>query len=143
MNIKSRPRINQDGFTLMELIVVMVILGLLAAIVGTNLFKHVGTSKQTAAKTQIEEFGLALDSFRLDVGRYPSTQEGLNALVSSPGLKNWNGPYLKKTVIPSDPWNNPYVYQSPGSHSEYDLQSFGLDGTPGGEKENADVVSWK
>ncbi|MGO9021730.1 MAG: type II secretion system major pseudopilin GspG [Syntrophobacteraceae bacterium] len=132
----------RKGFTLIELLVVMVILSLLAAFVGTDFFKHIGTSKQKAAKTQIEMFGTALDSFRLSVGRYPSSAEGLQALRANPGLDLWDGPYLRKEV-PNDPWGRPYVYNCPGQHGDYDLVSLGADGQEGGEGENADVVSWK
>ena len=133
---------NRQGFTLIELLVVMVILGLLAALVGPRLFGHVGAANQKAAKTQIEMLGQALDAFRLDVGRYPSTSEGLNALVTNPGVEGWNGPYLKKG-LPNDPWKRPYIYQSPGEHGDYDIVSNGADGAPGGEGENKDVNSWE
>lgn len=133
----------QAGFTLIELLVVMVILGLLAALVAPRLFGRVGQSKLGAAQAQIELFGTALDAFRLDVGRYPATAEGLQALQEkSPDVENWNGPYLRK-AIPPDPWGRPYVYKSPGDYGEYDLLSYGADGQPGGEGESQDVVSWK
>jgi len=133
---------DERGFTLIELLVVLVILGLLAALVGPNIFKNLGKGQQGAAKAQIELLGQALDQFRLDVGRYPSTQEGLNALVTNPGIDNWQGPYLKKG-LPNDPWGRPYHYQSPGSHGEYDLVSYGKDGSPGGEGEDKDITSWE
>jgi general secretion pathway protein G len=133
---------NRGGFTLIELLVVMVILGLLAALVGPRMFGHVGAANQKAAKTQIEMLGQALDAFRLDVGRYPTTTEGLNALVTNPGVEGWNGPYLKKG-LPNDPWKKPYQYESPGQHGDYDLISNGADGAPGGEGENKDVNSWE
>lgn len=133
---------NRRGFTLIELLVVMVILGLLAALVGPRLFGHVGAANQKAAKTQIEMLGQALDAFRLDVGRYPSTSEGLSALITNPGVEGWSGPYLKKG-LPNDPWKKPYIYQSPGEHGDYDLVSYGADGVPGGEGENKDVNSWE
>ncbi len=133
---------DRQGFTLIELLVVMVILGLLAALVGPRLFGHVGQANWKAAKTQIEMMGQGLDAFRLDVGRYPSTQEGLAALMTNPGVEGWNGPYLKKG-IPNDPWKRPYIYQSPGEHGDYDLSSNGADGSPGGEGENKDVASWE
>ncbi len=139
--VEKRPVRNHKGFTLIELLVVMVILGLLAALVGPRLFGHVGAANQKAAKTQIEMLGSALDAFRLDVGRYPSSAEGLGALTTNPGIDGWNGPYLKK-ALPNDPWKRPYQYQCPGTHGEYDLFSYGADGAPGGDGENKDVDSW-
>ena len=139
---KILNRRNSKGFTLIELLVVMVIVGLLAALVAPKLFPKLGNGKQAAAKAQIELLGQALDQMRLDVGRYPTTQEGLSSLVTNPGMPNWEGPYLKK-ALPSDPWGRPYVYQSPGSHGEYDLYSYGRDGSPGGEGEDADLASWQ
>ena len=131
------------GFTLIELLVVMIILGMLAALVGPRMFGKVSKARLQAAKTQIELFGTALDAFRLDVGKYPTTTEALNALRERPsGLPRWDGPYISKQ-IPLDPWGRPYHYTSPGSHSDYDLISYGLDGTPGGKEENQDVVNWK
>ncbi len=138
----ARKRTDNRGFTLIEILVVMVILGLLVALVGPKLFGHIGKSKLKAAQAQIELFGTALDSLRLEVGRYPTTDEGINALREDPGLDRWDGPYLKKQ-LPLDPWNNPYVYTSPGDHGEYDLVSYGADSSPGGEGEDRDVVSWK
>ncbi len=137
--LKSRA-----GFTLIELMVVMIILGLLAALVVPRMFGKLGKAKTNAAYAQVELFGTALDSFRLDVGRYPTTSEGLTALISSPsGITEWSGPYLKKNEIPLDPWNQPYHYESPGKNGEYDLYSYGADNTEGGEGENVDIVSWK
>ncbi len=136
-------RRNERGFTIMELVVVIIIIGLLAAFVAPKFFGKVSEAKQKAAKAQIELFGTALDSLRLDVGRYPTTEEGLNALREKPsGMEFWKGPYLPKE-IPLDPWGKSYVYRSPGEHGDYDLLSYGLDGTAGGEGENQDVVSWK
>ncbi len=130
------------GFTLIELVVVVIIIGLLAALVGPRLFGRVERSKQAAAQAQIELFGVALDNYRLDVGRYPTTEVALDALQTNPGLDDWDGPYLKKE-IPEDPWGHPYAYTSPGEHGEYDLISYGADKAPGGEGENVDLVSWK
>jgi general secretion pathway protein G len=134
----SGPR----GFTLIELLVVMVIIGLLAALVAPRLFPKLGKGKQAAAKAQIELLNQALDQYRLDIGSYPSSQEGLNALMTNPGQEKWEGPYLKKTV-PVDPWGNPYNYQFPGTHGEYDLFSYGRDNKPGGEGEDKDINSWE
>ncbi len=136
---KKRKR----GFTLIELMVVIIILGVLAALVGPKLFGKVSTAKLKATKAQIELFGTALDALRLDVGRYPTSDEGLKALREKPsGAEAWKGPYLPKE-IPMDPWGRAYVYKSPGNFGDYDLISYGLDGTEGGEGENQDVVSWK
>jgi general secretion pathway protein G len=129
--------INRNGFTLIELLVVMVILAMLAALVGPRLFGHVGKASQKTAKTQIEMLGQGLDSFRLDTGRYPNTSEGLEALMTDPGIQGWDGP------LPNDPWKNPYHYQAPGTHNEYDLFSYGADGAQGGEGENKDIASWE
>ena len=127
----------------MEILVVVIIIGLLAALVGPKLFGKVSTAKLKAAKAQIELFGTALDAFRLDVGRYPTTEEGLAALLVKPsGADLWKGPYLPKE-IPVDPWGAAYVYKSPGEHGDYDLISYGLDKAEGGEGENMDIVSWK
>ncbi|HMK65156.1 MAG TPA: type II secretion system major pseudopilin GspG [Thermodesulfobacteriota bacterium] len=138
---KSLRKKNSLGFTLIELLVVMVIIGLLAALVAPRLFPKLGKGKQAAAKAQIELLGQALDQYRLDIGTYPSTQEGLNALVANPGAEKWEGPYLKKG-LPMDPWGKPYMYQSPGTHGEYDLYSFGRDGKAGGDGEDKDVNNW-
>lgn len=146
MNYKRRAVILKDraGFTLIELMVVIIILGILATLVGPKMFGRVGEAKQKAAAIQIEFFGTALDSFRLDVGRYPSTAEGLEALAASAsGIADWNGPYLKKKVIPDDPWKHPYIYESPGANGDYDLISYGADKMEGGEKEDKDIVSWQ
>ena len=134
----------QAGFTLIELLVVIIIIGLLAALVGPKLFGRVGKGKQAAAQAQIELFGAALDNFRLDVGRYPTSDEDLKALLVNPGaIENWDGSYLKKEEIPLDPWGHPYLYKSPGEHGDYDIISNGGDGVAGGEGENQDIVSWK
>ncbi|MBI2822083.1 MAG: type II secretion system major pseudopilin GspG [Acidobacteria bacterium] len=130
------------GFSLIELIVVLVILGLLAAVVGPAVMRRLSGSRSQIAKIQIAQFEESLDLFNFDVGRYPTTEEGLRALIENPGnLPNWSGPYLKKGV-PRDPWNRDYAYRTPGQHGEYDLYSLGADGQEGGEGENADVGSW-
>ena len=139
----ARYASKQQGFTLIELLIVMVILGLLAALVGPRMFGKVGKSRQKAAKAQISLFETALDTYRLDVGKYPTTEEGLQALRIKPdGIEKWDGPYLPKDV-PVDPWGNRYVYESPGEHEEYDIISLGADGEPEGEGEDMDIVSWK
>lgn len=131
-----------EGFTLLELLVVMVIIGLLAGFVGPKYFSHVGKSQVKAARAQIDGLGKALDQFRLDTGHYPRTEEGLTALVTRPANEpKWDGPYLTKNV-PLDPWDNPYVFKIPGDHGEYDLISYGKDGQPGGEGEAADITNW-
>jgi len=141
--MKKREKRRENGFTLIEILVVIIIIGLLAALVGPRLFGKVSTAKLSAAKAQIELFGTALDTFRLDAGKYPTTEEGLKALREKPsGVEGWNGPYLPKE-IPLDPWKRPYIYKSPGEHGDYDLISHGLDGVEGGEGENQGVVSWK
>lgn len=130
------------GFTLLELLVVMVIIGLLASYVGPKYFAQIGKSEIKATKAQIDALSKAADQFRLDVGRYPTTEEGLAVLVTKPAnLPKWEGPYLTKNV-PLDPWGNPYVYKSPGEHGDYDLMSYGKDGRPGGDGENADITNW-
>ena len=131
------------GFTLIELIVVVVIIGLLAGLVLPQFIRQEEKAKVKAAKAQIELFGTALDTFRLDVGRYPSSDEGLQALRQKPGsVERWDGPYLKKD-LPEDPWGKPYVYKSPGDHGPYDILSYGADGAPGGEGDNRDITSWE
>lgn len=130
------------GFTLLELLVVMVIIGLLAGFVAPRYFAQVGKSQVKVARAQIDALDKALDQFRLDVGRYPTTEEGLQALNAAPGSEpNWAGPYLKKGV-PLDPWGHPYVYQQPGTHGDFDLLSYGRDGRAGGAGEDADVMNW-
>lgn len=130
------------GFTLLELLVVMVIIGLLAGLVAPQYFDQIGKSNIKIAKAQIESLGKALDQYRLDIGGYPSTEEGLDALNTKPqNQPRWSGPYLKKAV-PLDPWDRPYVYRSPGEHGEYDLYSLGKSGQPGGTGENVAITSW-
>ncbi len=132
------------GFTLIELLVVLVILGLLAGLVGPQVMKYLGDSKTKTAKLQISNLSGALDMYRLEVGRYPNNQEGLEALVSEPGgAKNWNGPYLKKKDLPKDPWGYDYQYKYPGDNGDFDLYSLGADNSQGGDGEAQDVVSWE
>lgn len=130
------------GFTLLELLVVIVIIGLLAGYVAPRYFSQIGKSEVQTAKAQIDSIGKALDQYRLDTGRYPSTEQGLAALFARPANEpKWSGPYMKKAV-PPDPWGKPYQYKSPGEHGEYDVISFGKDAQPGGTAEAADIVSW-
>jgi general secretion pathway protein G len=134
---------HQAGFTLLELLVVMVIIGLLVGYVGPKYFAQIGKSEVKAARAQMDALGKALDQFRLDAGHYPSTEQGLATLVDRPANeKKWAGPYLTKAV-PLDPWGNPYVFIMPGEHGEYDLLSYGKDGKPGGEGEAADINNWQ
>jgi general secretion pathway protein G len=130
------------GFTLLELLVVIVIIGLLAAYVGPKYFSQLGKSEVTIAKAQIEAFEKSLDTYRLDVGRYPNTEEGLGALLVAPATAGakWNGPYLKK-ALPLDPWGHAFQYRAPGTKSEYDILSLGRDGQPGGSGEDADITN--
>ncbi|MFC0169605.1 type II secretion system major pseudopilin GspG [Pseudoduganella danionis] len=130
------------GFTLLELLVVIVIIGLLAAYVGPKYFSQLGKSEVTIARAQIEAFEKSLDTYRLDVGRYPNTEEGLAALLAAPAAAGakWNGPYLKKG-IPPDPWGHPYQYKAPGSKAEFEIISLGRDGQPGGSGEDADITT--
>ena len=131
------------GFTLLELLVVLVVLGMLAGLVAPKYFSQIGRSEAKTARAQIESIAKALDLYRLDTGRYPSTEQGLVALVQRPNSEpKWAGPYLQKNV-PQDPWGRNYAYAEPGSRGEYDLFSLGKDGQPGGELENADVASWE
>ena len=127
------------GFTLLELLVVVAIIGLLAAYVGPKYFSQLGRSEQGVAKAQVEAFARALDTYRLEVGRYPTSEEGLNALLSKPAnADRWNGPYLQKAV-PLDPWDHPYIYRSPGANGDFEISSYGKDGQPGGTGDAADV----
>ena len=135
-------RQRHHGFTLLELLVVMVIIGLLAAYVGPKYFSQVGKSEVKTARAQIVAFEKSLEQYRLDVGAFPTTEQGLAALVAKPAnVAKWDGPYLAKAV-PMDPWGHAYVYKSPGDHGEIDLTSLGRDGQPGGEGLDADIGNW-
>ena len=146
--LRSVESLRQQGFTLLELLVVIVVIAVLATLVAPNVFRHVGAAKDATARTQIEMLGAALDAYRLDSGRYPSSEQGLDALwtrpLREPLSPNWKGPYLRKEV-PTDPWDRPYSYRSPGTASGtgYDLLSYGADGKAGGEGDDADILSWK
>ena len=144
IDLRCRCDIKRErGFTLIELLVVVVIIGLLAGLVAPRYFGQVGKSEVNVARAQIDALGKALDQYRLDVGAYPTTDQGLQALVSQPdGVDRWQGPYLQKQV-PYDPWGRPYLYKAPGEHGDYDLVSFGADGKPGGTGENVDIKSWE
>lgn len=133
-----------NGFTLIELLVVLVILGMLGGIVGPRVMKYVSTSKNEVVKVQLADFSAGLDLFKLDTGRYPTTEEGLLALVNKPqNVPGWDGPYLRKNKIPVDPWNNQYIYNFPGSGRSYELLSLGMDNKPGGEGEARDISVWE
>ena len=141
-NGRSRRRA-QRGFTLIEILVVITIIGLIVGLVGPRVLNYLTESKAKAAKIQIESFASALDLFFLDAGRYPNSAEGLNALTQRPGaVPIWNGPYLKGGIVPNDPWGNAYVYRSPGQHGAYDVMSYGADGYEGGTGSAADITSW-
>ena len=143
MLAENNKRMKQLGFTLLELLVVMVIIGLLASYVGPKYFAQIGKSEVKTAKAQIDSLGKALDQYRLDTGHYPSTENGLAALNAAPANESkWNGPYLQKKV-PSDPWDHAYIYKMPGEHGDYDLISLGNDGAAGGAGEAADIGSWQ
>jgi general secretion pathway protein G len=143
MNHRKGRRHRSSGFTLMELLLVLVIVGLLAALVGPTLYQRIKPARQSAARAQIENFVTALDSFYVDVGRYPTTQEGLKVLRDKPeGADRWGGPYLKKDV-PHDPWGNPFVYREPGRSGGYEIVSYGADGREAGDGDDADINSWE
>ncbi|MFH1493476.1 MAG: type II secretion system major pseudopilin GspG [Pseudomonadota bacterium] len=139
--LRHPPQAGQ-GFTLLELLVVMVIIGLLAGYVGPKYFSQVGKSEIKVARAQIDAFDKALEQYRLDTRHFPTMEQGLESLIARPASEaKWDGPYLKKAV-PLDPWGNPYVFKMPGEHGEYDLLSYGRDGQPGGTGEAADIVNW-
>ena len=138
----GRKQAKERGFTLLELLVVLAILGLLAAFVAPQVLKYLSRAKSDSARIQIQNIAATLDLFRLDVGRYPTSTEGLAALVQRPsGLTSWNGPYIKDSKVPNDPWGHPYFYKIPGEHGEFELYSLGADDQPGGTGENADVTN--
>ncbi len=140
--MRRAPR--NAGFTLVEIMVVMTIIGLLMALVAPNILRNLRKAEQGTARAQVANLSSALDQFRMDCGRYPSTQEGLGALMQKPvGLDRWDGPYLNKNAVPGDPWGRAYQYRSPGEGGRpYDVYSLGADNSPGGAGENADVMSW-
>jgi general secretion pathway protein G len=141
--LRRRARSTERGFTLVEILVVITIIGLIMALVGPRVINYLGEAKVKAAKIQIESFSSALDLYYLDAGRYPSSSEGLAALAQRPGgSASWNGPYLKGGVVPNDPWGHPYQYRSPGEHGAYDIVSYGSDGQEGGTGTASDIVSW-
>ncbi|MGH8575788.1 MAG: type II secretion system major pseudopilin GspG [Gammaproteobacteria bacterium] len=144
MRIDKEMKRRERGFTLIELLVVLVILGLLGSIVGPRVMKYLSSAKFDSAKLQIQDFAGTLDLYKLELGRYPTTDEGLKALVEQPSnAEGWNGPYLKKKEIPKDPWGNEYSYRFPGQHGEFDVYSLGADNAEGGDGENKDVASWE
>lgn len=134
----------QAGFTLLEVLVVLVILGLLAAVVaGPQIFKYLGTAKSEAAKVQVSQISQALDLYRLEIGRYPTQEESLTALIEQPpGLSKWDGPYLKKKEAIVDPWGRQFLYRVPGQHGDYDLYTLGSDNAQGGNGEEQDITNW-
>jgi general secretion pathway protein G len=140
---RRRARRAERGFTLVEILVVITIIGLIMGLVGPRVLNYLGDSKVKAAKIQIESLASAIELYYLDTGRYPTASEGLNSLLLRPGnAPGWNGPYLKGNALPSDPWGKPYLYRAPGQHGAYDVVSHGADGQEGGSGAAADVVSW-
>ena len=141
---RRRARGGEAGFTLVEILVVITIIGLIMALVGPRVLNYLAESKVKAARIPVESFASSLDLFYLDAGRYPTTSEGLAALAQRPGgIDAWNGPYLRTGQVPTDPWGHAYVYRSPGEHGPYDLVSYGADGQQGGTGTAADIESWK
>lgn len=138
---RARPRRAARGFSLLELLVVLAILAMIATFAAPQLFKWLGGAKSDTARVQLEALGTGIDLYRLEVGSYPPDLQGL--VERPPGVERWNGPYLKKPVVPRDPWDREYIYRYPGEHGDYDLYSRGADGAAGGEGENSDVVSWE
>jgi general secretion pathway protein G len=137
---RRRQDLGQQGFTLVEMLVVITIIGLIMGLIGPRVLNYLGESKVKAAKIQLQSFSSALDLFYLDAGRFPSTSEGLTALVQrTPGVAAWNGPYLKGGAVPNDPWNHPYLYRSPAEHGPYDIMSYGSNGQEGGSGIAADI----
>jgi general secretion pathway protein G len=145
--LQSCSNSKEKGFTLIELLVVIVIIGILASVVGPRFFGKTDQARIAAAQAQIENFCIALDSYQLDTGVFPTAGQGLAALIerpsASPVPKNWRGPYLRKKEVPLDPWGNPYIYQYPPKNGpDYDILSYGKDGHPGGSEDNADITNW-
>jgi general secretion pathway protein G len=137
---REDARQGERGFTLVEMLVVITIIGLIMGLIGPRVLNYLSESKVKAAKIQMQSFSSALDLFNLDAGRYPSTAEGLAALVRrTPGVEAWNGPYLKGGNVPNDPWNHPYIYRAPGEHGAYNIVSYGSDGQEGGSGVAADI----
>jgi general secretion pathway protein G len=140
---RSLRRYTERGFTLVEMLVVISIIALIMSLVGPRVLNFLGDSKVKAATIQIESLTSALDLYALDTGRYPSSSDGLNALIERPGSEmSWGGPYLKGNAVPNDPWGKPYIYHAPGQHGAYDIMSYGADGQEGGIGAAADITSW-
>ncbi|MES2166799.1 MAG: type II secretion system major pseudopilin GspG [Pseudomonadota bacterium] len=142
-NRRTARRRGEDGYTLIEILVVITIIGLVVGLIGPRVLNYLGESKVKTARIQIQGFSSALDLYYLDTGRYPTGSEGLSALVQrSSGAASWNGPYLKGGNVPNDPWGKPYIYRSPGEHGNYDITSYGADGQEGGTGTASDVTNW-
>jgi general secretion pathway protein G len=140
---KSSTGTGEHGFTLIEMLVVITIIALIMSLVGPRVLNYLTDSKIKAAAIQIKSLENTLDLFSLDAGRYPTTSEGMRALIERPGgAVAWNGPYLKSDAVPNDPWGHPYIYRSPGQHGVYDIMSYGADGQEGGTGADADITSW-